>query len=349
MTQRTTRALIVTRPAIGTYEPDVLRLEERALPELGDGDLHLEVLYLSLDPTNRNWLKLEEANTLRSKIGRDLHVGDAMVGEILGRVIESRDPAYVPGDIVAGVGEWQEETVVPAARMRPVPKGGGELLATHLTIFSHIGLAAASGLHEIAKIQPGETVLVSAAGGATGRLAVGIAAAHGCTVIAIAGGPEKCAEAIASGATAAIDYKAEADLTSAIRAAAPNGVDVYFDNVGGPTLDAALMSMAQGGRVAVCGVLSDYDAGEDRVGVKNMFQVLIREIRIQGFLAQRYWEKRHVYYDELRGLLESGRIKHIADESVGLETAPQQLATLFKGANKGKLIVRIGAQADERL
>ena len=340
MTARITPALLVTRAATGVYAPDVLELATRELPELADGELLLRVLYLSLDPTNRNWLKLESVNTLRQKIGRDLTVGDPMVGEILGLVEESRDPAYSAGDVVAGVGEWQERTVVPAARMRRVERGE-EPLAAHLTIFSHIGLAAMAGLHAVARIQAGETVLVSAAAGATGRLAVAAATAHGCRVIGIAGGAEKCADVIAAGAVAAIDYRAVDDLADAIRRAAPEGVDVYFDNVGGSTLDAALTAMSPGGRIAVCGVMSDYDAGEDRHGIRNMFQVLVRHLRIEGFLAGHYWDQREEFYATLRELLADGRIEHRADEAVGLAAAPVHLSKLFAGTNRGKLLVRV--------
>lgn len=338
--ERITPALIVTRAAVGTYTPDVLELSSRPLKPLSEGDLRLRVRYLSLDPTNRNWLKLEPVNTLRQKIGRDLAVGDPMVGELLGEVVESRAPEFEPGDLVAGVGEWQEEVVVPAARMRRIVRGD-EPLASHLTIFSHIGLAAMVGLHEIARIQPGETVLVSAAAGATGMLAVAAAVAHGCRVIGIAGGPEKCADVVAAGAAAAIDYKSVQDLAAAISAAAPEGVDAYFDNVGGATLDAALLTMNPGGRVAICGVMSDYDSGDERHGIRNMFQVLIRNLRIEGFLAGHFWDRRSEYFETLRRLLEAGRITHRVDESVGLASAPEQLATLFAGTNRGKLVVRV--------
>ncbi|MEV1130496.1 NADP-dependent oxidoreductase [Agromyces sp. NPDC049794] len=333
---------MIDRHARGAYSPDVLRLERRAVPAPEDGDLLIEVLYLSIDPTNRNWLKLETANTVREKIGRDLRIGDAMVGEGLGNVLRSRHPDFIEGDVVAGVMEWQETAVVPGARMRHVDVAEDEPLTAHLTIYSHIGMAAMVGLYEIAKIQPGETVLVSAAGGATGRLAVGIAAAHGCRVIGIAGGPDKCTDVLRAGASAAIDYKSEDDLAAGIRAAAPEGVDVYFDGVGGATLDAALSAMSRHGRVAICGVMSDYEEGPHRVGIRNMFLVLIRELKIEGYLAGSHWHRRGDYFAKLRQLLRSGQIEHRIEESVGLESAANQLSKLFTGDNRGKLVVRVG-------
>ncbi|MGY1838150.1 MULTISPECIES: zinc-binding dehydrogenase [unclassified Modestobacter] len=338
---RSTRALVVTRAARESYTPDVLELSERRLPSVADGDIHVRVLYLSLDPTNRNWLKLDPVNTLYEKIGRNLSVGDSMVGELIGRVEESRATGFERGDLVAGIGEWQDEAVVPADRMRRVKLREGEPLASHLTIFSHVGLAAMVGMHEVARIAQGETVLVSAAAGATGRLAVGIAKAHGCRVIGIAGGPEKLAIATDAGADATIDYRSSSNLAGAIHAAAPEGVDAYFDNVGGQTLDAALLAMNPGGRIAVCGVMSDYDVGEARHGVRNMFQVLVRHLRVEGFLAGHFLDRREEYYAELRRLRDQGWIEHQAEESVGLESAPQQLARLFTGANRAKLLVRL--------
>lgn len=349
MSTAQTRSLVISRAATGVYSPDVLRLEHRLVDALGAGDLRLEVLYLSLDPTNRNWLKLRADNTVRQKIGRNLHIGDVMVGEGIGRVRESRDPRYPVGALVAGVMGWQETTVVPAERMREVDPADGEPLAAHLTIFSHIGMAAMVGLEAIACLQPGETLLVSAAAGATGRLAVGIAAARGCRVIGIAGGPEKCADVLRAGAAVAVDYKWEPDLGQALRAAAPEGVNVYFDGVGGATLDAALTAMAPRGRIAVCGVMSEYEDAAPRPGVQNMFLVLIRELRIEGYLAGSYWDRRGEYYAELRRLLSSGQIEHRAEESQGLESAPGQLARLFTGANRGKLIVRVGAGDNESM
>jgi NADPH-dependent curcumin reductase CurA len=146
---------------------------------------------------------------------------------------------------------------------------------------------------------------------------------------------------VAAGAVAAIDYRGVDDLGAALRGAAPEGIDAYFDNVGGATLDAALTAMSPGGRVAVCGVMSDYDAGEQRHGIRNMFQVLVRHLRIEGFLAGHYWDRREEFYDVLRGLLADGLIQHRADEAVGLAAAPVHLAKLFAGTNRGKLLVRV--------
>ena len=334
-------AQVIARPALGAYSPDVLRLEKRPLGAPAEGEVLLRVLYLSLDPTNRNWLKLAPNNTVYEKIGRNLAVGDVMVGEIIGQIEESRAPGWTQGEFVGCVAEWQDRAVVPATRLRKLDVHDGEPLTVHLTIFSHIGMAAMAGIRDVGKVQPGETVLVSAAAGATGSLAVGIAKSMGCRVIGIAGGTEKCALVTGSfGADAAIDYKSE-DVGEALGRLAPEGIDVYYDNVGGPILDTVLMHMANGGRVAVCGVMADYDAGEDRPGIKNMFQVLIRHLRIEGYLANHFNAKRERYFAELRGLLEKGAIHHREHLSHGLDSVPGQLELLFSGRNQGKLIVKL--------
>ena len=338
-----TSVLTVARPATGQYRPDVLTLGATDVGEPGPDDLLVEILYLSIDPTNRNWLKLEPVNTLVEKVGHGLSVGAPMMGEGIARVVVSRAAGVVAGDLVAGIVPWQERAVVPAARMRPVDWRPGEPLAAHLTIFSHIGTAAMVGMREIARVRPGETVLVSAAAGATGRIAVGIAKAAGCRVIGIAGGAEKCAAVRGFGADDVVDYKAADDLAASIAQAAPDGVDVYFDNVGGAILDAALLNMAPRGRVAVCGLMADYDNPEQSPGVRNLFRVLVRQLRIEGFLAAHYWHKRDEYYEHLRGLLRDGTIAHAADMSVGLASAPDQLSKLFLGTNTAKLLVRVGA------
>lgn len=338
-----TPVLTVARAATGEYRPDVLALGEVDLGVPGPGEVLVEVVLLSIDPTNRNWLKLDPVNTLVEKIGHGLAVGAPMMGEALVRVIASQAEGVAPGDLLAGVVPWQERAVVPAARLRAVDWREGEPLAAHLTIFSHIGMAAMVGMYEIARIRAGETVLVSAAAGATGRIAVGIAKAAGCRVVGIAGGAAKCAAVRGFGADAVVDYTAEGDLAAAIAEAAPEGVDVYFDNVGGAVLDAALLAMAPGGRIAICGLMADYD-DPAAPGVRNLFRVLVRRLRIEGFLAAHFWHKRDEYYAHLRRLLHAGVIAHAADESVGLASAPEQLAKLFRGSNTAKLLVRVGAE-----
>jgi hypothetical protein len=332
-------AHVIARPAIGRYTPDVLRLEERELPSAGEGEVRVRLIYLSLDPTNRNWLKLESVSTIVEKVGRNLAVGDVMIGQVLGIVEESRAAGFEAGDRVAALGQWQEQMILPASRLRKLHLADGEPLSMHLTIFSHVGFAAMVGLTDIARIQPGQTVLISGAAGATGSLAVGIAKDRGCHVVGIAGGAEKCQRVKAEfGADAAIDYKTQ-DLGKALQNMAPNGIHAFFDNVGGAILDEALMHMVPGGCVAVCGVMADYDAAGNARGIQNMYQVLVRHLRIEGFLAGHFADRQDAYFNELRRLLSIGRIKHRPHIVEGFSRANEYLAMLFAGTNQGKLLV----------
>jgi len=335
------QSLIIDHPATGSYTPDVLRLETRDLAALQVGEVRLRVLYLSLDPTNRNWLKLEPTNTVFEKIGRELCVGEPMVGEILGVVESAADPRFVPGEYVGCVGEWQDRVNIPADRLRKLDYRADEPLTLHLTLFSHIGMAAMAGLLDIGQAKAGETVLVSAAAGATGSLVTGIAKAMGCKVIGIAGGPAKCAMVVDEfGADAAIDYKSQ-NVGDELERLAPEGVNVFFDNVGGKIMDDAIMHMARGGRITICGMMADYDMGDDRPGIKNMFQVLIRHLRIEGFLAGHYAFKAPEYYPRLRELNNQNAIHPRAHIAHGLNAVPEHLGLLFRGANDGKLIVKL--------
>lgn len=334
-------AHVIRRPATGQYAPDVLGLETRDLPALRDGEVRVRLVYLSLDPTNRNWLKLEDTSTVIQKIGRNLKVGDVMMGQSVGIVEESRSPAFKPGDRVAALAEWQEQVVMPAARLRRLEDGLP--LTAHLTLLSHVGLAAIIGLKEIAQIKPGQTVVVSGAAGATGSLAIGIAKEVGCRVVGIAGGPEKCRRVVDEfGADAAIDYKS-GDIDEALRQACPNGVDAFFDNVGGWILDSVLKHMVPGGRIAICGVMADYD-NADPHGIRNMYLVLVKHLRIEGFLAERFPEKREQHFAELRAMLAKGRLKPQPHIVQGFDKAAEHLGLLFGGQNQGKLLVQVSQE-----
>jgi len=337
------KAHVIRRPALGRYSPDVMGLETRNLPVLGPGDVRVRLIYLSLDPTNRNWLKLEDTSTVVEKVGRNLRVGDVMLGQILGVVEESASPDFNVGDHVAALAEWQEQVVLPASRLRRLEVSAGLPLTAHLTLLSHVGLAAIVGLKEIAQIRSGQTVVISGAAGATGSLAVGIAKDAGCRVVGIAGGAEKCARVLDEfGADASIDYK-NGDLDAALGRTCPDGVDAYFDNVGGWILDTVLRHLVPGGRVAVCGVMADYDNATPD-GIRNMYLVLVKHLRIEGFLAGGYPEKRDQHFAELREMFAAGRLKPRAHIVEDFDKAPEHLGLLFSGQNKGKLLVQVSPE-----
>lgn len=338
------KVLVITKPALGRYSADCLRLEERKPVPLEPGEVRLRTIYLSLDPTNRNWLKLGNATTVVDKVDVTLKVGDVMLGQMLGVIEESRADGYNPGDLVGALARWETHPVIKAKLVRRITPAPNEPFSTYLSLFSHIGRAALIGMKHVLDVRAGETVLVSGAAGATGSVAVGIAKARGCRVVGIAGGAAKCALVTNEfGADAAIDYKNE-DVGEALGRICPEGVDAFFDNVGGQTLDAALLHMNNCGRIAVCGVMSDYDNAtpEAGYGVRNLFRVLIRRLRIEGFLADQVEEEPLI--EELRELFRAGAIKHRPHIVQGFQDAPEHLGLLMRGQNEGKLMVQVSPE-----
>jgi NADPH-dependent curcumin reductase len=264
-------------------------------------------------------------------------------GPVIARVEVSRSPDFVAGDWVSGMFGWEERSVVAAGQAQKISVAPGIPAAAHLTVFSHVGRAAAMGLFAVGQLQAKDTVLVSAAAGATGALAAQIAKAQGCRTIGIAGSPAKCHFLLDElGLDGAIDYKSE-DLGAALQRLCPQGVDLFFDNVGGATLDTVLLHLARGARIVVCGAMSQYDLapGETPYGVKNLPLLVFRSARMEGFVvpqfAQRYGE-----FDALLGrLLASGQIRHRAHVVHGLEATAEALGLLMTGSHEGKLMVQL--------
>jgi NADPH-dependent curcumin reductase CurA len=331
------RAWVIEKASEGHYHTDSLRMEE-PVPGLAPGEVRLRTVYLSLDPTSRNWLKLDPVSTYLP-----LAVGDVMRGVAVSVVEESRSPQLQPGDAVTGLLHWETHSVVPATQVSKVDRALP--LETYLTIFSHIGLAAAIGILEIGALKPTDTVVVSGAAGATGSLAAQIALARGARVIGITGGESKRHLLLDElGLTAAIDYKAE-NVSAALERECPNGVDLFFDNVGGAVLDAVLENLAIGARIAICGAISQYDlgTGDAGYGCKNLPLLMFRRARMEGFVVPQFESRLQEFIDVLGSLYAQGKLTsrpHIVD---GIEAAPGALKMLFSGGNNGKLIVQLSS------
>jgi NADPH-dependent curcumin reductase CurA len=300
----------------------------------------LRTVYLSLDPTSRNWMKLDPSQTYLP-----LAVGDVMRGVVVSVVEESRSAALSPGDAVTGLLGWETHSVVPADQVikvsRDVP------LETHLTIFSHIGRAAAMGMLAVGGLKAGDTVVVSAAAGATGSLAAQLASAYGAIVIGIAGGERKCRMLVEEfGLNGAIDYKAE-DVSRALARECPSGVDLFFDNVGGEVLDAVLANLAIGARIVVCGAISQYDLPDSAsaYGCKNLPLIMFRRARMEGFVVPQFADRIAEFDAILLDLYRRGRLKNRPQFVAGLEQAPVALERLFNGQTDGKLIVQVSEAA----
>jgi NADPH-dependent curcumin reductase CurA len=330
-------ALIIQYPSTGAYSPDCLKLEQREVPELREGEVLVRPLLLSIDPTSRNWLKLEPQSNVFG-----LKVGAPMKGQCVAEVVASRVAEFAPGDKVATLAGWERLSVVPAHFLRAVVPDVP--VETNLTVFSHIGLAAATGLMETGRLVADDTVVVSGAAGATGAIAVEMAIAHGARVIGIAGGTEKSAFVVDElGAQACVDYRAD-DVEAELKRLCPNGISLFFDNVGGAILDAALMNMALHSRIAVCGQIALYNSvdRDDGQGVRNLMELVFRRIRMEGFIAGEPAARFPEYMAELKRLFDAGKVRSRAHIIAGLENAPEAIEILFSGKNKGKLIIDLG-------
>ncbi|GHE46845.1 MULTISPECIES: NADP-dependent oxidoreductase [Streptomyces] len=333
-----THAWVVAEASVGKYDPKCLRWEEREVPELADGQVLVRTTLLSIDPTSRNWLKLDPETTL-IPIG----VGDVMIGAAVGEVVASRVAGFERGDLVSGLWGWARYSLADPRYIQRHDRDERIPEEAYLSVFSHVGRAAAIGLVEIGRLKPSDTVVVSAAAGATGSLAVQIAKARGCRVIGIAGGERKCRQIVEEfGADDAIDYRT-ADVRAAIAEKCPQGVDLFFDNVGGPILDAVLANMAWNCRIVVCGAMSQYDLSgpEAAYGLTNVPLLLYKCARMEGYVAAAYADRYEEFDAVLRTLYLDGSLTARSHMIQGLENAPDSISLLLDGSNEGKLMVKV--------
>ena len=330
------RVTLRERPT-GLAGPEHFAMDEQPVRAPGEGEVLIETLLLSVDPAMRVWIS-ENPGYVEPVLP-----GEVMRAGGIGRVLESRSPAAQPGDLVQARLGWQSHTTLPGSVLQKLDPALGSAL-DWIGPLGGTALTAYFGILDVGAAKASETVLVSAASGGVGQMAGQIARLAGCRVVGTAGGAEKCAFVTRElGFDDAIDYKAEPDIKAAIRRACPDGIDVYFDNVGGPTLDAALGAIRLRGRIAVCGRISQTAAAEV-YGIRNMGVLIGKRARIEGFLvfdyADRYDEARRWLSDHLK----AGRLKqrlHVLD---GLERAPEGLTMLFRGENTGKLVVRVAKE-----
>jgi NADPH-dependent curcumin reductase len=332
---RTTRQLVLARHLDGRTTSDVFRIEEVALPPLPEGGALVRVHYLSVDPAMRTWA------APRPGRGQPLPVGSVMRAYAVGIVHRSRNADLPEG--VALVGTFGARTwhVTDGSDVRRIWDPAPEPLSVTLGILGHVGLTAMVGLTLIAPPRPDETVLVSSAAGAVGALAGQIARLMGARVVGVAGGPVKTAICRSDyGFDTAIDHQDATDLAEAIRLAAPEGIDVFFDNVGGRVLDAALPNMNPRGRIAVCGTIG-VDSARPGLGPRMERTILDRELSIRGFLQSKYESESTSLLPTLRGWYEDGRLVLREDVSRGLASLPEALERLLAGGNLGKALIDI--------
>lgn len=330
---QTQRRIVLAQKPDDKLTPEHFRLETAELPALSPDSVLLRLRYLSIDAANRAWM---QSATYRGQLATGL----TMAGHGLGEVLASTSPLFQPGDLVTGDLGWQDHAVLPAAGLRRAAHS--DPLSHQLSVYGISGLTAYLGLSRVGRVQAGETVAVSAAAGSVGVLAAQIAQRMGARVIGIAGGADKCEWLLGEiGLDAIVDYKA-GNLGKQLRQAAPDGVDVYFDNVGGDILGACLFGMNIGGRIVCCGAVSQYDGPTPPHGPRGIPGLLVtKRLIMQGFLVHDHFDARDEALDALRSWVEAGSLKVPEDILEGLEQAPRALIGLLAGDNRGKRMVRI--------
>lgn len=324
---------LASRPVgMPTRENWSLTSEPVAAP--GEGDVLIKVDYISLDPAMRGWM-----NEGKSYI-RPVAIGEVMRAGGAGHVIESRHPDFKPGDAVTGNPGVQEYAVV---RGKDLVKADTSLapLPVYLNVLGMPGMTGYFGLLEVGEPKPGQTVVVSGAAGAVGALVGQVAKIKGCRVVGIAGGPEKCRHVVEKlGFDACVDYKSE-DVRKALRGHCPDGINIYFDNVGGDILDACLANLAMRARIIICGAISQYNNTTPVKGPANYLSLLVYRARMEGIVVFDYADRFHLGVKEMSGWIREGKLISQEDIVEGIETFPETLLMLFKGENMGKLVLKV--------
>jgi NADPH-dependent curcumin reductase CurA len=330
--------LLVSRPE-GEPEPGNFRLVEAEVPPLAEGQVLVRHHYLSLDPYMRG--RMSEAKSYAPP----QPLNEVMIGGTAGEVVESRHPDFRPGDSVVGMGGWQEYSVVDGGvkgQLRKVDTSRTPLSA-YLGPVGMPGVTAWYGLTKICEPKAGGTVVVSAASGAVGSVVGQLAKARGCTAVGIAGGPDKCRYVVEElGFDACLDYKLHHDehsLSVALKASCPQGIDAYFENVGGMILDAVMLRMNAFGRMAMCGMIAGYN--NEPIPMKYPQVILRSRLTVQGFIVSEHMEVWPQAIKELGAMVEAGTLKCRESISHGLESAPRAFIGLLKGQNFGKQLVKL--------
>lgn len=334
----TVRHIVLRRRPVGVPAPDCFALVETPMPVLDDGQMLVRMRVGSVDPAIRGFL--DDRPSYLPPVAIDAPV----TGMSLGEVVASRHGDWPVGTLVRVLGTWSDHYVItPDAlgleRVTPQP---GVPLRAYMGALGPVGLTAWVGLVAVGQARPGDTVLVSAAAGATGSTVVQLARAMGCRVVGLAGGADKAALVQRLGADAAIDHRVAPDaLAAALDAAAPQGIDVYFDNVGGPLLDLVLPRMREGGRIALCGMIAQYNDADHPHGVTQLWQLVVKRLTLRGFLTYDHADRlaeAQAMLDDLHG---RGQLVPLENVHHGFESLPGAFIALMQGQTTGKTLVEI--------
>ncbi len=338
MTTTTNRQITLANRPVGLPTDDDLKLVESPIPEPGEGEALVRTIYLSLDPYMRGMM--DDAESYEAPIG----LGEVIVGGTVGEVVASKSSAIDVGDVVGAYSGWQDYAVFPGDHLRKLDPTLAPL-TTALGVHGMPGLTAYHGLLEVGRPKAGETVFVSAASGAVGATVGQIAKIKGCRVAGCAGSDDKVAYCLDDcGYDACFNYKTSGDIADAMRAACPDGIDVYFENVGGVIGRTAFDQLNLHGRVAVCGTISSYNATDQEMVPDELWKFIVKRARMEGLLVTDFADKHAAALAEMAGWIRDGRLTYRETIVDGLENAPSAFVGLFSGDNFGKLIVRV---ADE--
>jgi len=329
------RIVLAARPK-GFPKPSDFKLVETPAPEPGEGEILLRTLYLSVDPYMRG--RMNEG----ASYARGVELGQVMVGGTVGEVVASRHPDFQPGDVAQAQIGWQAYGVAKGAEARKVDAALAPV-STALGVLGMPGLTAYFGLLEVGQARTGDTVVVSGAAGAVGSIVGQIARIKGCRAVGIAGSDEKVAYVVDElGFDGAFNYKTTGDYKAALQRLCPEGIDVYFDNVGGVVSDAVFPVMRERGRIAVCGQISQYNLENPEQGPRFMWQFIAKRLAMRGFLVFDFADRYTAALQEMAGWVRAGKIRYQEDVWEGLENAPAAFIDMLKGGNIGKRLVKVG-------
>ncbi len=335
MTESRNRQIVLAARPAGLPKPSDFRLVETPIPEPGPGEMLVRARYLSLDPYMRG--RMSDAPSY----ARPVAVGEVMVGAVVGAVVRSRHPDFAEGDVVEERLGWQEYGLSRGREARKVDPRLAPI-STALGVLGMPGLTAYFGLLEVGRPKPGETVVVSAAAGAVGAVVGQIARLGGCRAVGVAGSRAKIDYIVRElGFDAGIDYREVSDLDRALADACPRGVDVYFDNVGGRITEAVSRHVNLFARVAVCGLISQYNLEQPEVAPRNERFLLVSRVRVQGFIVSDFYQRRDEGLRQLAEWLREGKLRYREDVVDGLENAPAAFIGMLQGRNLGKQLVRL--------
>ncbi|MGE0829375.1 MAG: NADP-dependent oxidoreductase [Hyphomonadaceae bacterium] len=321
--------------AVGVPTAENFELAEIELGEPGAGEALVRNLWMSVDPYMRGRMYDRKSYVPPFAIGAPLQ------GGAIGEVIASNDPALKAGDLVESMMGWREAFIAPAGQLQKLPASNAPTQA-FLGVLGMPGLTAYSGLLEIGQPKEGETVFVSGGAGAVGSVVAQIAKIKGCRVVASVGSDEKAAWLKGAGVDAVVNYKTCGKLMDAVAAAAPNGIDVYFDNVGGEHLEVALELANPFARFVECGMISQYNNTDLVAGPANMTMIVRKSIKLQGYIVLQYQHLRGQFLRDMTQWIEEGKIKWEETVETGIENAPAAFLKLFSGGNTGKMLVKLG-------